>query len=295
MSKFDTTISERHKSLEGHAKRSKRNDWIEEIEQDIVELCPMPTTYDVNTTQGARFTEYTYTEYLGGAYLKTQCTEINVRMIEQAMMHQCDVDHISKIKDMFEDKYELKTIPDDIDTPNHVMFLAGSNLWELINDEAVSRIMFEVDGCVVKPHPLTNDGHISLLHAHYGKSSVIGRNVSGVKLLKNCEVAYVTTATELASAAVMYDKEIVNISKFFGESIAAYYPITIMLMRIPKEHRKEALNNIIGCEFSGILFPWMDDIEGRMKSYYQKTLDMRELMSPRASPATIRVHEPKED
>jgi hypothetical protein len=280
---LEQTVAEKSAYINEVAQRSKRNNFIEQIEQEIVDSAPLPCWYDVNTTQPINFREYTFTEYLTGVYVRTQNIEINCRILDSAARTFCEEDHISKVLESFEDKYELKSMGSDY-WPERVAFLAGSNYNVLMDQSLIAREMFEFPDMVLKPHPLTSSEDERNYRLDYGKTRVISKDISGYNLLLNCKMAYVTSATELGSMAALLDKDIVNISEFHIEGQVTYYPIMRILFRTPKEKRKEILNNIIGAKFSGLIFPWMEDREERLAATYEKSLEFRQLLSPISQP-----------
>lgn len=275
-------IKDKQAEIGNDLSRSSRNKWAETKEELVRDLCPLPISYDVDSTQGLDFSEFSYTEYLGGLYLNTQNIEANTRIILEASQISAKYNHIEQLLAYCSDKYELNTDTKDAKVP-HLAFMTGHNMFDLISREIVARIAFEQPDFMIKLHPLTNDEYASKVGAALGWDKVISPNFSGVSLLKNCDTAYVHTATELTSMAVLLDKKIVNISNFFMESMGIYYPINTLLFKSTKP--KDILNNIIDCEFSGIIMPYMSDseIETRVKAYYDKAMQYREILRPRAS------------
>ena len=271
----------------GDLKRSSRNKWAEGYEDLIRELCPLLISYDVDSTQGLNWSEFSYTEYLGGIYLNTQNIETNTRLIRQASKEHCDIDYLRQTLELCTDKYDLnKDYTGDVKV-KHLGFMAGHNMLDIISSENVKRITFENEEFMMKLHPLTDEEHAKMIASNLGWNRIIRADVSGVSLLKNCEVAYVHSATELTSMAVLMDKKIVNISNFNTESMGIYYPINSALFL--SSNQKETLNNIIGCEYSGILLPFMskEQIETRIKAYFAKAMELRELLKPLAPPSTL--------
>jgi hypothetical protein len=269
----------------GPIKRSKRNDWGKTVEDLLYKYAPKPISYDVDGQQGPGFTEYTYTEFLGGVYIKTQSVEIDCRIFEDAAKVSASRDHLPDLDKKLVDKYELSSLPSEgVDFPKDVAFFVGQNMLDLVSREIIGRQVFENPDFKVKLHPLTDPPIIEKIAGFIGWDKIISPKVSGMQCLLNCETAYVTTATELAATAVCKDKEIINCSNFFHESIGVYYPLNKLLFAEPsKSVRKTIINNIVDYKGSGLIFPWMDDVEERIKAYFENSLHYREHFSPRAS------------
>lgn len=274
----------------GPIKRSKRNDWGKTVEDLLYKYAPKPISYDVDGPQGTGFTEYTYTEFLGGVYIKTQSVEIDCRIFEDAAKVPGEKDHLIELDKNLVDKYELSNLPlKKEDFPKDVAFFVGQNMLDLVSREIVARQVFENPDFKVKLHPLTDEPIIEKIASLVGWDKIISPKISGMQCLLNCETAYVTTATELTATAVCKDKEIVNCSNFFNESIGAYYPLNKLLFAEPtKEGRKTIINNIIDYRGSGLIFSWMTDIEERIKAYFENSLHYREHFRPKASPCEMK-------
>ena len=263
----------------GKFKYTDRCKWAKSIEPLIKDLSPFPISYDVDSTQPSNFREYSYTHMLGGVYLNTQSIEINTRLMEEASkLNNPSNEHIDKLKTMFVDKYVLNKLnsPNVKDYPKHVGIMVGQNLFDLVSAEKIARLAFEDDNFFLKLHPITDQEESGWIANVVGWHKIITNDASGMELIMNCETASVTTGTELATVAVALEKNINNISDFFNETIGVYYPINRLYFKEElKTSRLELLNNILNCKWSGLIFPWMDDYEERIKLYFDKTLELR--------------------
>lgn len=259
--------------------RTNRSDWAKSVEGMVRALSPLPISYDVDCTQEARFTEFSYTEFLGGILINAQNVEANCKIRQAACQMDARVDHLARLSAANKDKYVL----DNVSAPPvaDVGFMVGHNMFDLVSVEIISRLAFENRGFMIKLHPLTNMDYASKVASFVGWDRIIPPNVSGMQLLEQCDTAYVSTATELCALAVAKGKQIVNVSNFFNEAGGAYYSINTFLFR--SEDPASTLNNLVDCPFSGIIFPWMDDAETRVKAFYAKAMEIRELHSPVSS------------
>jgi len=273
------TMKEQNDNL-GGINRSKRNEWAENIENTIRDLAPYPISYDVDSTQSENFSEFSFTEYLGGVMLNTQSIQINTRLRNLASKEKASKCNLGNLGKLCVDKYELNQIdlPNE-EFPKHVGIMTGHNLFDLVSKEILSRQVFEND-FTLKLHPLTNKHYARIMADIVGWNNIIDNKISGMQLIKNCDVAYVHSATELATVAVLFEKEIVNIGNFLNESIGVYYPITSILFREKDiQERKKIINNLIDCNYSGFIFPWMteEEIVERIKNFFNKSIELKEI------------------
>lgn len=279
--------------------RTERNEWGKSVEELVRNSSHLPIAYDVDCTQYGTFSEYTYTEFLGGVFTKTQNSEINVRLYNELKDIPAREDHLQRLKEISGDKYESSSIFDqDVsleELPKKICFFVGENMFDLISKEIISRLVFENDDFFIKLHPITGDQPAAEIARMAGWHRVIQQEISAFELLKAAEIVYSSSASELAAAAVLFDKEIVNVANFFHESSGCYYSINKFLFQeTDKEKRKVILNNLIDHPASGIIFPWMNDIKDRLKAFYDKTEEMRQFYKPLASPTFLRKQTPRE-
>jgi hypothetical protein len=209
--------------------------------------------------------------------------EINARLIQLASEAPAKVNHIDRLATV-QDKYELGE-PTKTDWPKKVGFMVGHNMFDLVSSEVLARTAFENHDFYLKPHPLTNDDYAGRIAHLIGWDRMLTGGLSGVAFLDHCEDAYVTTATELCALAVAKGKRIHNLSSFFNESSGAYYPINRLLFKA--ENPQSVLNNVVDCEFSGLLFPWMPNIEARITAYFKEALKLRDTFRPISTPTRL--------
>lgn len=274
-------------------KRSERNEWGNEVEEAIRSNAPFPITYDVNCLQGMNFSEYSYTELVGGMYIRTQSTEANTRLIHAASQQESDISVIDKWAEKICDKYELEELPKNFRQVNNVIFIPGDNMSDLVNRDNLHRLLHENPEAMIKPHPLTNDGYYTHLCREYGADRILNPKLSGINLLKNAENIFTTSASELGIIATVLGKNTINIGMFRYEAIGTYYAITRALFL--SDNPKQTLANIVNCVWSGCIMPWQENLEERIQSFYQSTLEIRDefkdLNSPILIPDSIKRHQ----
>lgn len=238
-------------------------------------LSPWPTSFDIDPSQGSRFSEFSYTDCLRGVYLNTQSIEINCRIMERASKEHCD-DYtlMNTLSELIGDKYVLEEI--DVEMEGYKLgFMVGQNMFDIVSNEAVARLSHENDDFFMKLHPLTSPESARCVAFQVGRNRIISNDISAYALIHNASEVYTSTASELTMAAVLLGKPVHNMSNFFNEAGGVYYPISRLLYN--SDNPRQVLNNILNCEYSGLLPPSISNPEERIKAYYKHALEMREV------------------
>lgn len=285
--KMSDLFNERAK-IGPYASRSLRNEWAYSIEELVRSMSPWPITYDVGSVQSTNFCEFTYTEFAGGGlWINTQSREVNCRLLDFASK----VDSGNEGQELFEkfvssfsDKYDLEELGDEYKEIKHAVFLPGHNLLDLVDTIALDKLLMEEDDVMVKPHPLTHNEALKMVSGRCGWQKILPKNVSGSKLLEQCDTVYSTTASEMIITGASLGKTVYDISLWSASGAGVYQPfhriITYLQKREGKEAAKKAIANILACPWSGVVFEFMPDYEERMKLYFDKALELRELYRP---------------
>ena len=285
--KMSDRFNER-KKIGPYASRSMRNKWAVENEELIISLSPWPITYDVGSVQDNNFSEFTYTEFAGGGiWVTTQSREVNCRLIDFASKIDSGKEGeelFQKFVSSFSDKYELDELEEKYKDIKHAVFLPGHNLLDLVDTSSLEKLLREEEDVVVKPHPLTHTNALKMVSQKCGWQKVLPKNVSGAKLLEQCETVYSTTASEMIITGAALGKTVYDISLWNSSGAGVYQPfhriITYIQKREGKEAAKKAIANILACPWSGVVFEFMPDYEERLKLYFDKALELRELYRP---------------
>ena len=263
----------------GVVARSSRNDYATTLEPTIRELAPFPASYDVTATQPTNFSEFTYTEFLSGAYIHTQSLDINTRIMDLASKQDCAEDHVARIMEAIGDKYTLDTeIPEKYQGLDHVMFMPGHNMFDIVSMDNVKRAFSDNKRLMLKPHPLTHPDAILELARNLGADRIIPYKLSGNYFFRNAGHIYSTTANEFCVLGFMYKKAVYNMSTFLLEPWGAYYSMARVLFSCEDPYK--AMNNMIGCEWSGLVFKDIGNEDHRLRCFFAKALALREHYSP---------------
>ena len=265
------------------AVRSSRSEWGNSIEPRLRELAPFPITYDVSSTQGEYFSEFTYTELLDGLLLQTQSVEMNCKIIAAAAADKSK--HSVNLELLVRDKYKLDAVTQN-SVYKKVCFLPGHNALDVASVENIARLAFEDKSVVFKPHPLTNLESLKFIAIKVGGwNRVLDKNLSGIELLKNADTVYTTTTSELTIAATIIGKKVINVSNFFNESVGVYYSISKLLYAAHIQgvsNAQSVLKNILTSKISGFVCAHIGDVDSRMQCYYDNALSMRASAEPLA-------------
>ena len=178
--------------------------------------------------------------------------------------------------------------------------MPGHNRMDVASVENITRLLFENDDIMIKPHPLTNEPGMDTLGRSLGWNRIIPRNISGMALLQQCDVVYTTSASEMAITGTLLGKQVVNVSNFFFEGSGTYHPISRLLFTIHRDYgvseAQRILTRLIAHPASGIILPWQTDQDDRIDQFFQRSLDLRARFKPIAAPlAPVRVRGVSDD
>jgi len=254
-------------------RKDKENLFCIKVEEMFESMSPLPISFDVSCMQAPFFSEFTYTDVMGGMYLKSQNSEINARVIEQAVAN-CKNEELPKdAKDYLTDKYTLHEFDNQV--PKRVVFLAGSNLLGIENKEMLLPLLWGDPLVAVKPHPnMTSDGlkHIS---GEYGWDRIIDPNISGHALLAQCEVAYSTANSEMGLVASIIKKTHVDITSIFHFERLPFSGIHRLLQPAQVDHNYKTVARAFNSTESGFIPPWAENIEERIAGFMEASMRIR--------------------
>ena len=177
------------------------------------------------------------------------------------------------------DKYNLDSADHAHSGAKKVVFVPGHNMLDVASVELITRLIHEDPEVVIKPHPLTNDETMGFLGTRFGWNRMVDKMASGHKMLLDSDVVYTTSASEFALSGTVLGKKVVNISNFFNELVGGYYPISHFLFMAHNESitkAQQVLSCLVNSEKSGLIFPWQENIEDRIQSYYANSLDVKQ-------------------
>lgn len=193
---------------------NKRNEGLfstAEIEQLLEKTSPLAITCDVRSTHPPYFSEFCYHDVLNGIQLITLSAEVTARMSVKAAAMTADKPFpLGEVMD----KYQLGA---PVKKYRKVIFLAGSNATNLMDQSKIQKLMVEDDEWVIKLHPVTQEKMIRELASIYGYHRLIDPKISGMEVLKNCEEMATMSTSEMFLLGRMLGKPVINVSRYDRE------------------------------------------------------------------------------
>ena len=261
---------------------------LENVFRDALD--PDIPSYDVNSTQGTDFDEWTYTEGLEAFMAFTQSVEINARLALEAAEWdgEIEVDHVEEIRANLRDKWSLKGSA-GVSVGEKVFFPPGNNLGWLINTDNVLRAFCTDKTWRLKPHPITSDDDVRQAKLSFGITRLYDRQCSGMDVLRACECVGYTTASEMGLIGMILGKETVDFSKFEFEGCGRYHSL-YLAVRESRLDPKVILNRLFNCPWSGFEPLHTTSIETAKENflrYKERTLELSRLHAPLTRRAVV--------
>lgn len=258
----------------GNSKRAKPFSELKHIEDLIIKHAALPASADISPTQPPFFTEFTYTDMLGGMVIRTFSAEVNLRIDLKTDIENIVLDE-QLVGDFFagmSDKYQLKSqTPKD---HKRVVFLCGHNIFDrIIDSQKLFEIMDTDKSVVIKPHPITNDILLRNLGNNFGYSRILDKDYSGFEILATCDEVITPNTSELAIVASLFDKKYTDITQYMQN----WMGIMSSTIRAGRGSKDRLLKLLLGPD-SGFLHPCMSEEEmiRRINSYCTKALQERQ-------------------
>jgi len=232
----------------------------------------MPVTFDVGNCQDIYFSEYSYSDFSTGFWVRSLSGEFNSRYL-------MDLDKTSKTDYQipFKEKYELTDAHADEKGDKTIVFLCGTNLFDSVSWELVDRVMYLDEKALIKPHPLTNDEGLKNLGNRYGWHRILGPKDSGYFWYNKSKNVYATANSELMVRSILDNKFIDSFTKIDRIHKASYFPFFTMKAA---GYTGCEIKSVILNENSGFVFPDQSDWKDRMMKYLEKSFKFREQFKP---------------
>ena len=271
-----TTIRENFhdESRIGNSKiKEKYLDFHLEVESWLERNSPLPVTFDVSHCQPPFFSEYTYSDFAGGLWIKSLSAEFNsqyLRDVHFNLSHPSFYPNSSG-KITFLEKYELQErILEESDDRN-IIFLAGGNLYQHTAWEIVDREMYDNDKTLIKAHPLTNDEDLKKLGKRYGWNHLINPQESGYFWYSKASTISTTANSELFIRAMIDGKLKECLTKISSIAKSSYFPFFFLW----KKEREIKIEETILDSASGFIFSNQGDWKDRLQTYFNRSMEMR--------------------
>ena len=248
---------------------NKYLDFLVKVENFLNSESPLPISFDVRPCQIQYFSEYSYSDFGGGIWVRSMNNETNARYLLSLEINQA-------INLSLLERYSLsdKNINEKYET---VCFLAGSNLIDELSFEILDRIIFENPNSFIKPHPLTHDPTIREYALRYGWNKILDKNLSGYSIFSKTERIYTTTNSELFLRSLIEDKFIDTLTKYEFLAKSQYSPFFALHKR---GYTSNQIKGTINNESSGLVFPTQEDWKERLSNYFENSMKFRESLKP---------------
>lgn len=266
-------------------KRNPRLKGLKRVEEMLRKLAPLPCSYDIGRMQQPYFNEFSYTEMMGGLLVAPQSSIAQHQLMREVLLRQVDESQATNVANIIErrlktdgtlDKYLLNDCGVDGDWPQYVVFPPGTNAFaRFMSKELLSRLMFEDERVMIKPHPLTDDGMLRILGREFGYHRLLDPNASGWDYLMHCSEAWICSTTELGLYAAYLGKPINNLGNFFTEGSAVFNAFYREIWKLSIDDRRSVLLRMMANPCSGWLHPDFDDLESRIKQYFEQAMNVR--------------------
>ena len=195
--------------------------------------------------------------------------EITCRVREMAATASRDKDFdIGELHDKYILKLEAKKY-------KKVLFLAGSNSRNLLDQQLIQRVMDSDDEWMIKPHPIECNDMLRNLGNIFGYHRIIHKDVAGMQLLYNCEEIAASQCSELYLLARLMGKPVFDITRYDRAWLTTYHSICRLLDN--SENDYDVINNILMSDEGGYLSKSLSDNEARHKcqSFFNRCMEER--------------------
>lgn len=237
-----------------HDPRSKESYWLEDV---MADESPLPITCDVRQIHPPYFSEFIYNDILDGMLISTLSAEITSRVREKAASSKREKDFDISV---LHDKYIMRKLDKKY---KKVLFLAGSNSCNLMDQQRILSIMDSDDDWMIKPHPIEIDDFLRDLGRIYGYHRIIDKDISGMDLLYHCDEIATTQCSELYIVARLMGKPVYDVTRYDRAWLAAYHSICRLLDN--SENDYDVINNILMSNEGGFLLKDISDSDARHK------------------------------
>lgn len=228
--------------------------WLEEVMSDEA---PLPITCDVRQIHPPYFNEFVYNDMLGGMLINAMSAEVTCRVREKvaASGREKDFD-LNSVYDKYVMRYPAQKY-------KKIIFLAGSNSRNLMDQQRIQRILDSDDAWMIKPHPIECDDFLRHLGVMYGYHRIINPKEGGMVLLQHCDEIATTQCSELYLVARLLGKAVHDITRYDRAWLATYHSICRLLDN--SENDYNVVNNILMSDAGGYLMASLSDADARLK------------------------------
>lgn len=232
----------------------------------------VPPKGDITPIVNPKIHAIKYHDMLGGILISTRNSELNCRNVDNIVSTgKINQEFISEVISRLSDKYALQ---DSQEKFTKVIFLPGSNIRHIVDNEKIDEILFDWPEARVKPHPIQTDQGLYDLKKKFG-SRLIGPDIAGFQILKSSSVVWSTSNSEIGLMAALLKVPFADITvwKFYYELL--FSPLYRQFKYKRVEHNFDVIAKFLSSEKSGFIATWMPDWKERIDSYFNYIINIR--------------------
>lgn len=261
-------------------KRSAASQTSINIEQIYIKHAPLPCSFDISPIQPYYFSEYTYHDVFGGIMGGSMNEEVNARIVDASINNTTpDTQQIELFKKQLADKYVLNK---ELSEPNatKIIFLPGSNLLHVINNDVVDKALFEDETIRIKPHPIMTPEGLKMLGRRYGYWRIIPPSESGIQYLLRCKQVWSTMNSEIGLICAALKIPCIDATKMVYMQKLTYAAIQRLFKNNDVNHNYDIFARLLTSEKSGFLMPWHTDLDNRARQFFALAMQIRQVFKP---------------
>ncbi|HWT40130.1 MAG TPA: hypothetical protein VN081_02560 [Dongiaceae bacterium] len=263
-----------HLGKSGATLRSKANERLTALGAAIPRSHRgVPVEYDItyndtgNVVRGYKMTDLMTTCLWTAICMEVHCVNSLMWCIEQGPTEE-GMEVMRKTAEASTDKYRQLTLPLK-DPPKKIIIIPGSNLMlkRALDIPRMKRLVEE--GCVIKPHPITNGLDMANLKRIFGEKNVLRPTQALYPLIREAEKLWVGGNSESGIVSMMYQKPYSVIGTVNGLYVPTYVAFYKAMASVPSslsDHEK--LGALFSHPESGLLSIFHENPEERMKKFF---------------------------
>jgi len=252
-----------------------------EVEAFVENNAPLPVTFDVGSCQPKYFSEFTYSDFSGGFWIRSLNPEFNCEIYPLLQLDQVSPATEIPWKEKYHQEHKNLAAVQD----RRVAFLAGPNLYHFISWELLERAVYFDDRVLIKTHPLTGDNDLRELANVFGWHRIIEPSDSGFNWFQRSKQVLVTLNSELFVRSLIEEKFEESLTKISDAPRAPYFHFYYLHKMMKENGHDEAsiaseVRRWILAPNSGFVFPNQLDWKERLKNYFDTAMNLRKGCKP---------------
>lgn len=217
-----------------------------------------------------------YHDVIGGIMVSVRNAELNCRILDRVVNEDApETELTSKVISKLGDKYILRKEEQENIKPSEILFLTGTNAFDMMDWDKIEEICVDYPNAMIKPHPITTEAGEFTLHERF-PNKVFRSTEAAYELLSNSNQVWVTYNSELGLMAALLRKPFGSISKWSAIGRATYAQFYRQFEYKNLEHNYGVVRKVIESKNSGLVFPWQEDWKERVDAFFDCHVDTYE-------------------